>query len=366
MPYQNKTATAAKFPWIGQVLVKGKRRTKGFPNKKLAIEWEGKERNRLKEEPQEEPTRSASLIEWATAYLEYAKGKFVKDTFDEKKLAFRLLLKRKDINPDDPAQDLKPITVLKHLNEQDRSRSGNAANKDRKNLLAAWQWGVRFMGFHAQANPIITVFRYAEERSERQVPSMDEFWKVYEACDNTQDKLMLFTYLQTGARRDELFRLLWKDVDFAEKRVKLHTRKNRAGEWESAYLPIKDELVDMLRSQQRVTGFLGHVFLNQCHPYPKRWTPYVSRQKWLPLLCEKAGVEPFGLHGIRHLTASLLALGNLPLVEIQHMLRHKNIGTTQRYIHSLTNGNRGVLEALPDLGPQAVYPLKSPLKIEAI
>ena len=35
----------------------------------------------------------------------------------------------------------------------------------------------------------------------------------------------------------------------------------------------------------------------------------------------KAGEKQFGLHGIRHLFASLLAANNRPLVEIQQMLR---------------------------------------------
>jgi integrase len=314
----------------------------------------------------EEQIHSTSLLEWATAYLEYAQDKFVADTFHEKVFAFKQLLQFPGLNPDTPAEELKPITVLKHLNQQEKNRSGNAANKDRKNLLAAWKWGVQFMGLPAMHNPIATVFKYAEVRHERRVPSLEEFWAVYAAADTAQDKLMLLMYLQTGARRDELFRLLWKDVDFTEGRVRLWTRKNKAGEWESAYLPIKEELAALLRTQQRVTGFRGNVFLDQCHPDPQRWIAFKKRQHWIPRLCSRANIQPFGLHGIRHLTASILALAKQPLVEIQHMLRHKSIGTTERYIHSLTNGNRGVLESLPDLNPGSKSPLESPLKSEAI
>jgi integrase len=211
------------------------------------------------------------------------------------------------------------------------------------------------------ANPFATVFKFAEDRHDRRVPIMDEFWAVYGVAESYQDKLMLLTYLQTAARRDELFRLKWRDIDFEEKRIRLHWRKNAIGQWESAWLPIKEELIDMLRIHQKETGLLIFVFLNKNESAdPQQWIPYLKRQHWLPTLCERAQVTPFGLHGIRHLTASLLAEANVPLVEIQKMLRHKSINTTQRYIHSLSKGNRRVLSALPDLVPGIKSPAKAP------
>jgi integrase len=80
-----------------------------------------------------------------------------------------------------------------------------------------------------------------------------------------------------------------------------------------------------------------------------KWVPYLYRQHWLKKLCARAGVKQFGFHGIRHLFASILASKNVPLVEIQKMLRHGSIATTQRYIHSLQEGSREAIEALPGL-----------------
>jgi integrase len=82
---------------------------------------------------------------------------------------------------------------------------------------------------------------------------------------------------------------------------------------------------------------------------PQKWVPYQYRQHRLKQLCAKAEVKPFGFHGIRHLFASILASENVPLVEIQYMLRHTSLATTQRYIHRLKKENREVLAALPGL-----------------
>ena len=81
-------------------------------------------------------------------------------------------------------------------------------------------------------------------------------------------------------------------------------------------------------------------------------TPYEARVQWLKRSGTEAGVEQFGFHGIRHLFASILASKNVPLVEIQKMLRHGSIQTTARYIHTLQEGSREALAALPRLEEQ--------------
>ena len=288
--------------------------------------------------------RTVSLHDWSIAYLDYAKDRFVEKTYKEKRFAFREFFLA--IASDTATAEIDNQVLLKFLQNQSVDRSGYCANKQRKNLRAAWQWGSVFLNL-SRENPFDSIQRFAEVRNERIVPTMDEFWKVHSVAESEQDKILLFMYLHTGARRDELFRLRWQDVDFHGKRVLLSSRKNKAGEWESKWLPIGEELIGMLKQHQKITGLLRFVFLNQCDKDPKKWVPFVDRAKWMPRLCKKAEVKPFGVHGIRHLTASLLAGANLPLIAIKEMLRHKSINTTQRYIHSLSEGNREVLSALP-------------------
>ena len=83
--------------------------------------------------------------------------------------------------------------------------------------------------------------------------------------------------------------------------------------------------------------------------------PYVARSKWLPRLCDTAKVKSFGIHAIRHLSASKLSKNNVPLIDIQTILRHKNLSTTEKYIHRLES----VRSALRHFEQKA--PLPSPL-----
>ena len=342
MPYRIKSSNQ----WMAQVTIKGKKVSRHrCKTKKEAQQWEREEKERLSnDQVMSIEIRSVSLLDWANAYLEYAQKQFVFKTWEEKRFAFRLFFQ--SVDPNMLAVDLSSIMVLKHLQIQEKARSGHAANKDRKNLRAAWEWGVKFFSL-PETNSFHTVSRFAEERDERHVPTLDDFWKVYAVADTDQDRLMLFMYLSTGARRDELFRLRWKDIDFQGRRVIVRFRKNNIGEWKESYLPISDELIGMLKQHQKVTGLLGFVFMYQTDD--EKWVPYQYRQHWLGKLCEKSGVTKFGFHGIRHLFASILASKNVPLVEIQKMLRHGSIQTTARYIHSLQEGSREALAALPGL-----------------
>lgn len=350
MPYRNFNKNKDKFPWLGQVVVNGKQKRKQFASKQAAIKWEVEEKAVLLAQNHQK-TLTVSLLDWATAYLDYAKTRFSEKTYEEKRMAFRLFFQSQGKLSALSVSEFHSSDAASHLQNQSVARTGNAANKQRKNLRAAWEWGVKFLQLPRE-NPFAIIQRFAESRNERSVPSIEDFWQVYSLAENYQDRLMLLCCLHTGARRDEVFRLQWKDVDFSARKIRLYTKKNELGEWKSAWIPLTYDLEKMLREHQKTTGLLRFVFLNQCDDDPQKWVPYQFRQHWLKKLCVKAGVKQFGFHGIRHLFASILASKNIPLVEIQKMLRHGSITTTARYIHSLDAGNREAVEVLPGLQDQ--------------
>jgi integrase len=78
---------------------------------------------------------------------------------------------------------------------------------------AAWNWGIKYLGLPTD-NPCL-VERFPEIKQPRYVPSEKDFWKVYKAAWTEQDAIMLLSYLHLAARKSELFRLKWVDVDFS-------------------------------------------------------------------------------------------------------------------------------------------------------
>lgn len=334
MPYKRKDGNQKK-PWIGQVRIEGKTIRQTFATKQEAKKWEtGKARAVVSLTP------TVSLGELAIRYLDFARSKFVRTTYQEKVSVFRRLLKA--VDRDLPLHRLSSGAVLSFLQQEKEIRSGYAANKDRKNLMAAWAWGVRYIeGFPQVGNPF-AVEKFQEERKPRYVPPESDFWLAYHACLNDQDKTLLLALLHTGARRGELFRLTWADVDFESRTIRLLTRKNRVGTWEAARLPMTDDLLEALRALHRPSASPSDFV------FTYEGSPYMCRQHFMGRLCARAGVRPFGFHAIRHLTASILAGRGVPMVHIQAILRHKNLSTTERYIRGL-EGVRDSLSFLPSV-----------------
>ena len=341
----SKVDKHGKTKWLGCVKKEGSRKQKLFETRKEALQWEAQMRKEIVEEPTPIPT--VSLGEWATMYLDYGKTKFHDRTYREKRDVFRRFFAKVDAATE--VNSYLPKHALKYLQGQAQDRSGHASNKDRKNLLAAWNWAIKYHNF--PPCPFLKVDPFSEERSPRYVPPEDDFWAVYDVAEG-QDKVMLLAYLHLAARRSELFRLTWSDVDFVSSRIRLGTRKRKDGTLEYDWLPMTQELKKSLLGwwEERLIKDVEYVFVCQeefyfCRDYYGK--PFTSRQHMMRRLCARAGVKVFGLHAIRHLTASTLYHAGQPVAVIQSILRHKSPSTTELYLKSL--GLEHTREALEDV-----------------
>jgi len=165
-----------------------------------------------------------------------------KDTFQEKKAAFARFYKDTELQREFPVHELTITICRNYLLKQVKERSGYAANKDRKNLGTAWRWGFDNMeGWPKGVNPFLSVKKFPEVRQPRYVPSEEDFWKVYNQATG-QDQVMLLAFLHLAARRSEVFRIKWSDVDFKENRICLWTKKREGGHKEYDWLPMTTDL----------------------------------------------------------------------------------------------------------------------------
>jgi len=333
MPY--KRVRNGKIQWVVDIKSHGERITKIFKTKSEAIEYEVKIKKLIKAKLS---TNLISLAKWAEKYLEYCKDRVTQFTWREKQKAFQFFFK--GLSPDMPVQDITPNLVQKKLQEKREASTPYRANRDRANLSAAWNWGSRFLeGWPVEKpNPFILVPKFPWRKREKYVPPMEDLKKVMEAVSE-EDRAMLLCFLHTGARRNEIFRLKWSDVDFANNLIWLTTRKRRGGMEERDAVPMTRQLREALLTHRMKYGQYEYVFVN------KDGRPFARRNHWLPRLCKKIGVKPFNYHAIRHLTASWLDAHNVPLTTIQAVLRHKNATTTAIYLHEL----RGVKIALDEI-----------------
>ena len=319
MPYR-KTKNG-KNRWVGSVMIDGRRKNKIFDSKKDAKAWEAEMHSAG------QVTVTPSLLQWAEQYLDFA-TKFSPKVYSEKCGVFRRFFHF--VKPTAKADKMKPRLALEFLQKQNNERSGNAANKDRKNLVAAWNWGIRYLDL-PKPNPFELVDKFATIETGHYVPPEEDFRTVLDMSEG-QDKILLLTFLHTAGRRGEIYQLQWEDVDFISQRIKLKTRKRKGGSLEFDWIPMTEELTTALKEHQNAAAN-EWVFTQSKGQHKDK--PYTENRGFPQALCQKAKVKPFGCHGIRGLTASILAKHDVPMISIRDTLRHKNLGTTERYVRGL-------------------------------
>jgi len=365
MPTHAQKKSGQSKRWRGRVVIDSKVvATKWFgsgPKQgaeyRSALSWEVETRKALIAQAKTEAgclthtvcsPKEMSLIEWATLYLEDCQARQALATFKEKRTAFKRFFAHFTASHS-PVSGLTRPAALSFLRAVQAQAGNNSSNVTRKVLAAAWGWSVKFLeGFPQDGNPFASCPKFKPQKQPRYIPSVDDFEGVLAHAEG-QDQTMLLAYLHTGARRGELFRVTWQDVDFIQSRICLRTMKTVNGAWREDWLPMTSELRDALLKHRdnRIHKVSSHVFVvsGARHPVNQfEGEGFRDRGHWLKKLCSRAGVEPFGVHAIRHLAASILYAAGHTVSTIQVILRHSSPETTTRYLKSL--GLEGVREAL--------------------
>ncbi|MFO7597138.1 MAG: site-specific integrase [Desulfocurvibacter africanus] len=347
-----ETIRRGTLRWRGVVKMDGAiQKTKWFDSgpkeQRKAILWEEETRKALRAQPKT-PTALLEPLKWANDYLNDVERRHSKKTYVEKRsglLRFLRFAHGKSLH------EYTPALALAFFQEQHDKRSGNAANKDRKNLATAWKWGQKYLDrFPDKPNPFMAVDRFPEQRQDRYIPPEEDFHKVFELTEG-QDRIMLTAFLHLGARRGEVFRLTWADVDFKENCVWLTTRKTLDGSPKTEDVPMSSELRAALLWwwENRPYKQAENVFTcldDSPSPNHNPGGPFLYRQHFMKKLCKRAGVKPFGFHAIRHLSASMLYRAGYKVDQIQMILRHEKATTTDRYLRSLGSRREAMREAV--------------------
>ncbi|MDD2742145.1 MAG: tyrosine-type recombinase/integrase [Rhodocyclaceae bacterium] len=176
----------------------------------------------------------------------------------------------------------------------------------------------------------------------------------------------------TGARRGEVVGLLWEYVDLKSGLITLPPKAHKAGSrtGKPRIIALSSKAQEIIARQ--VGGEPGdYVF----KPSKGEGTLNIAKP-WMDVRKEAGLPANLGLHGLRHSLASHLAMDGASAIELMEALGHKQISTTQRYIHFAeqarsTLAERGAAMATAGMdeadGKQKaeVLPMKKPHKSKA-
>lgn len=276
--------------------------------------WTGKDHNT--------PTR---LAWWRDQYGETTLSAFNGDTARE-------ALARLEIEP--APHGGKTITAT------DKPRTGATVNRYKAALGACYKAGIDRGWYGLKVNPLAGI-RGRKEAGNRfgRALADDERARLLDACDrSTWPGLGVFVRvaLATGARRGELLKLEWRDVDLKAGSILLRATKNS----DDRRVPLIGDAKTRLEAWAKVRSLTDpRVF-----PGPKRESAPPLDKAWIAAKAA-AEVENLRIHDLRHSCGSYLAKAGASAFQIAAILGHRSgPGLTARYVHLVAEDSRGLLE----------------------
>jgi integrase len=220
-------------------------------------------------------------------------------------------------------------------------RSGATVNRYIAALSHALSFAVKERRL-LERNPVSDIRRKTEPRGRTRFLSDDDRSRLLKACAESEwpalHALVLLA-ITTGARKGELIRLKWDDIDLKRGRALVSETKND----EARTLPVAGKALEALRALKLNDSARSDYLFPQPSGLPGPYEHFDSH--WYAAL-RAAGIDDFHFHDLRHTTASMLAAQGASLLEIADALGHKTLVMVKRYSHLVVDHQAKVIERM--------------------
>lgn len=174
---------------------------------------------------------------------------------------------------------------------------------------------------------------------------MGQLYKSVKASRNVMLQYIVAFLVLTGARRNEVLHATWDDFDL--ERGDWRIPKTKSGN--ARHVPLNEgalRILAMVKGMSRSEFVFGN---------PKTQSYYKHIFYAWDVARKKAGLPDVRLHDLRHTFASMLVNNGRNLYEVQKLLGHTQVKTTQRYAHLsretlVEASNVGAMSMAPALG----------------
>lgn len=286
----------------------------------------------------------------AKQYLDYAKDRKTSATYTKDRSTVALLCKEfGDLL-------LESITQIRIEDYQSRMLRKDKAKKTINNhliLLGA------MLKYAVDNNYLIQVPKIKKYVVEKRLPTYFSEQEIEKILKNatTFIKNYFLVLFYTGMRLGELIRLKWADIDLKERIIMIRIAKSHRGR----ILPIPDPLYDLLQKLY-IQKKSDQIFLFESSPGKAYVDYYHSFKKYLKSL----GIEGY-LHKIRSTTATYMINNyGIRAEEVQELLGHQSLQTTQRYTKMRMHSLRSAVNKLPDIANEGITKAQNVQKVEFV
>ena len=211
----------------------------------------------------------------------------------------------------------------------ERKASGAAAGSANRLLIMMryiFNLAVRWEISGVKANPTKGVPLMEENNKKERYLSVDEAQRLYDAVCKSQNTMLQYIVpmlILTGARKREVLDAKWEDFDFNRCIWRIPITKSG----KARHVPLSDGALNILSTMPR------DMKCEWTFPNPDTKKPFVNIFFAWDTARKSVGLGDVRIHDLRHSHASFLVNAGRTLYEVQNILGHTQVKTTQRYAH---------------------------------
>jgi integrase len=190
---------------------------------------------------------------------------------------------------------------------------------------------------YINTNPVSRVRKLREDNLRIRYLTEEEQSRLLDALTGSREWLrpVVVLALNTGMRLGEIASLTWSQVDF--ERGVITVRRTKTGR--DRFVPINDEARDLLTElYSRRQG--ERVFIEASGRNHNNISTTFARA------VERAGIEDFHFHDLRHTAGTRMGEAGADLVTIAAVLGHSDLSMAARYTHPTDRSVRKAVESL--------------------
>ncbi|NYT60620.1 tyrosine-type recombinase/integrase [Alcaligenaceae bacterium] len=175
-------------------------------------------------------------------------------------------------------------------------------------------------------NPTAGVPLFEENNKKERYITQEEAARLYAALQQSESEMLQHIVpmlILTGARKREVLDARWSDFDLPKRLWRIAISKSG----KARHVPLSEGVIKLL---EQVPRFDDCVWV---FPNPKTRAPFVTIFRSWDTTRIRAGLPEVRIHDLRHSFASFLINNGRSLYEVQKILGHTQVRTTQRYAH---------------------------------
>lgn len=208
-----------------------------------------------------------------------------------------------------------------------RNSSIYQCRKDRINLPSFYEYSVD-RGY-AKENLIKRIKPFKIPERQPVFFSKEDFQLWLEHCEKEDIRNIAVAGMNTGMRLGELINLTWKEVNLQERLITLSNNAHITKSKRVRSVPINKTLLQLLINLKE-DATTSRVF--NLNSSASDLLTYVGKE--FKKAVRKSGLDDrLHFHSLRHSFGSLLVQKGVSIYEVQQLLGHKDITTTQIYSH---------------------------------